>query len=83
MTSEAVMSRSLLPLCVSAGGTTRPLEAAVEQNDIDTYIHTHMHADACTHTSNRKTQTTYSVCCRLCLTLELHQSLLQMRAACA
>ena len=69
MTSEAVMSRSLLPLCVSAGGKTRPLEAAVGQVDTDTY----------THTSNRKTQTTYS----LCLTLELHQSLLQMRAACA
>jgi len=51
VTGEAVMSRSLLPLCVSADGTTRPLNAAVEQVDTHTYTHnTHTHTHTHTHT---------------------------------
>ena len=76
MTSEAVMSQSLLPLCVSAGGTTRPLEAAVEQVDTDTYTHTCMQTHAHTHQTERPKQPTQyvagcvlplsfiSLCCR-------------------
>jgi len=55
VTGEAIMSRFLLPLCVSAGKTTRPLNAAVEQEDTHTHTHTQtqtrarMHACMQTH----------------------------------
>lgn len=86
LTGGATMSQYLLPLCVSAGGTTRSSNAAVEY--VDTHTHTHAHMPANTHTHIRQTDQnklllTMSACCRLFLTLELHQSLLQMRAACA
>ncbi len=87
VTGKGIMSRPLLPLCVSAGGTTRLLNAAVEQLDTHTQTHTHarMQTHAHTHQADRPTQTTahQSACCQLCLTLELHESLLQLRAACA
>ena len=94
VTGETIMSRRLPSLCVSAGGTTRPLDAAVEQADIHTRTHTHAraHTRARTHTHTRAgiRQTeqnnlllSMSAYCRLFLTLEFHQSLLQMRAPCA
>jgi len=88
VTGETIMSRRLPSLCVSAGGTTRPLDAAVEQADIHTRTHTHTHARAHTRAGIRQTEQnnlllSMSAYCRLFLTLEFHQSLLQMRAACA
>ena len=62
VTGETIMSRRLPSLCVSAGVTTRPLDAAVEQADIHTRTHTHTHTRARTHTrrhqANRAKQST-------------------------
>ncbi len=70
VTGETIMSRRLPSLCVSAGGTTRPLDAAVEQADIHTrtHTHTHIHTHTRAHThaqaSGKQSKTIYCSACQ-------------------